>query len=96
MGLLGALLSSPVKGLEFVLNSIKDQADGQLYDPELWQQKLMDLQLRLETDEIDAETYTVQEEVILAQLDLIYANLAEQETSDDDDFDDDFDSDDDD
>jgi hypothetical protein len=85
MGLLGSILGSPVSGLMFILEKIRDEADRQLYDPDLWQQKLLDLQLRYEAGEIEPANYQEQEAVILNQLDLIYAMLDQSDYEDEED-----------
>jgi len=79
MGLLTSILASPAKGLIFTFEQIQREADRELYDEDTWQQKLQDLQLRYDLGEVDDETFEVQENSIIAQLELIREMREEQE-----------------
>jgi hypothetical protein len=71
LGLLTGILASPAKGLGFIFAQIRDNVDRELYDETIWQQKLLDVQLRYDMGEISEEDYFGQEEIIVAQLELI-------------------------
>jgi len=71
MGLLATLLGSPAQGLMFVLEQTRREVDRELYDETLWQQKLLDLQMRFELGEINQAQFEAQEDAVMAQLDLI-------------------------
>jgi hypothetical protein len=84
--LLGDALASPVTGpvhgLEFILNAIKDQVEGELFDESKLQGQLMDLSLKAQMGEISGEEYQAQEDAIMARLNEIRAYkqaLAEEE-----------------
>ena len=84
MGLITGILSSPVNGIMFIFDKVRQEADRELYDETLWQQKLLDLQFRYELGDISQEAYEAQEAAILAQLDLINSLLSEEDDEDDD------------
>jgi hypothetical protein len=71
VGLLTSILSSPATALGFIFAQIRDNVDRELYDETIWQQKLLDVQLRYDMGEMSEEDYFGQEEVIVAQLELI-------------------------
>jgi hypothetical protein len=86
MGLITGIASSPCKGVMFVLEQIRKSVDRELYDETIWQQKLLDLQMRYEMGEVDQATYDVQEQLIMDQLDLInslwFGDTEEEEDED--------------
>jgi len=84
MGLLTSILTSPVKGLEFVFKQIRDNVDRELYDETIWQQKLLDLQMSYEMGDIDEAAYQAEEDMIVAQLDLINAMYFDDSAEEDD------------
>ncbi|NWJ47836.1 MAG: gas vesicle protein GvpG [Chloroflexi bacterium] len=71
MGLITGIASSPYKGVMFVLEQIRKSVDRELYDETVWQQKLLDLQMRYDLGEVDQAGYEAQEQQIMEQLDLI-------------------------
>lgn len=83
--LLGDLLTAPVKGpikgLEFILNSIQDEVESEALDESKVQGELMQLGLRHQMGEIDDVEYTAQEDALLARLNEIrrYKESLEQE-----------------
>ncbi|MEI7555747.1 gas vesicle protein GvpG [Candidatus Chlorohelix sp.] len=71
MGIITGIASSPYKGVMFVLEQIRKSVDSELYDETIWQQKLLDLQMRYDAGEVTQADYDAQEQQILEQLDLI-------------------------
>lgn len=73
MFLIDDIILSPLKGLVWLSEKINDMAQRETSDEGLVKERLMELQLRFELDEIDEETYTKQEKELLDQLHAIYA-----------------------
>ncbi len=71
MFLLDDLLLAPVKGIIWIGKQINDVVEKEVSDEGLIKEKLMELQLRFELDEISEERYNQQEEELLARLDAI-------------------------
>jgi multidrug efflux pump subunit AcrA (membrane-fusion protein) len=57
-----------VGGLRFVLEKVADIADREINDPERWRVELLELQLRLETGQIDEAAFVAREAEVLARL----------------------------
>ncbi len=72
MGLLTGLLllpvTGPVKGLTFVLERIRDEAESQLGTEDRLQTELLHLAIRYEQGEISDTEYLEQETILLDQL----------------------------
>jgi hypothetical protein len=77
MFLIDDILFSPLRGLIWLSEKINDMARQETSDAGLIKERLMELQLRFEMDEIDEETYTRQEKEILERLHAIYAEEEE-------------------
>ena len=78
MGLLWKILSAPImlptKGLLFVFDKIREQAETELWDEGKVRQQLLQLQMMLDVGEIsEADFYTAEEE-LLDRLDAIIAH----------------------
>jgi hypothetical protein len=71
MFLIDDILLSPVKLLAWLGEKINDVVEKELSDEGLIKEKLMQLQLRFEMDEISDEEYNRQEKEILARLEAI-------------------------
>jgi len=71
MFLIDDILLAPLKGLVWLGKKIDDVVEKELYDEEGIKEKLMELQLRLELEEISEEEYNKQEKELLARLDAI-------------------------
>jgi hypothetical protein len=67
------LLLAPVNGFKFILNQIQKMADQELNDDSLIKEQLLELQMRLELEEISEEDYAAQEAVLFARLRVIRA-----------------------
>lgn len=74
MGLLGELLllpTAPVRGAEWVLRQVVEEAERQYYDPSVVQAELARLAERLEAGEIDDEEFDRREDELLDRLETI-------------------------
>lgn len=78
MFLIDDLLFSPVKLVVWLGKKIDDVAQKELSDEGRIKEKLMQLQLRFEMDEITEEEYNKQEEEILARLEAIRKAKSEE------------------
>ncbi len=69
MFLIDNIFSAPAKGFMKILEVIHDEAHNELYNPEKIRQELMQLQVKLEMEEISEEEYDAAEEILLDRLD---------------------------
>ena len=67
------LLLAPVNGFKFILNQIQKIADKELNDDTFIKEQLLELQMRLELDEISEEEYTEREAELFTRLRAIKA-----------------------
>ena len=67
------LLLAPVNGFKFILNQIQKIADKELNDDTVIKEQLLELQMRLELEEISEEDYAEQEAELFARLRVIKA-----------------------
>ena len=67
------LLLAPVNGFKFILNQIQKMADRELNDDTVIKEQLLELQMRLELEEISEEDYREQEAELFARLRVIRA-----------------------
>ena len=68
MLLVDDLLFIPVDGFKFILKQIQQVADRELNDESLIKSQLLELQMRLELEEISEEDYKEQEAELFARL----------------------------
>ena len=68
------IILSPLKGLIWLSDKINDMVQREMSDEGLIKERLMELQLRFELDEIDEEAYTKQEKELLERLDAIHGD----------------------
>ena len=73
MFLLDDILLAPVSGFVFILNQIQKMADRELNDDTVIKEQLLELQMRLELDEISEEEYKEREAELFARLRVIRA-----------------------
>jgi hypothetical protein len=66
--LIDDLLGLPAKCLFGIFKEIHQAVEQEMNDVQYWQRKLLELQIQLETDEIDMDQYTVQEEDIVNRI----------------------------
>ena len=71
------LLLAPVNGFKFILNQIQKIADKELNDDTFIKEQLLELQMRLELDEISEEDYAAREAELFARLRVIKARQLE-------------------
>jgi hypothetical protein len=69
--LIDDLLLLPFKGFIGIFRKIHEMAEHELSDEEYIRDKIMELQLRFELDEISEGEYTRQEKELMAQLDVM-------------------------
>jgi len=69
--LIDDLLMMPVSGFTFILSQIQNIADRELNDESVIKTQLLELQMRLELEEISEEDYKVQEAELFARLRVI-------------------------
>lgn len=77
MLLIDDLLLLPFKGFIGIFKKIHEMAERELSDEDYIREKLMELQLRFELDEISEEEYTKQEKELLARLDAVRSATTE-------------------
>ena len=68
MFLIDDILLAPVNGFKFILNQIQKMADRELNDDTVIKEQLLELQMRLELEEISEEDYKEQEAELFARL----------------------------
>ena len=68
MFLIDDLLLFPFTGFRFILNQIQKMADQELNDESLVKEQLLELQMRLELEEVSEEDFAVQEAELFARL----------------------------
>jgi hypothetical protein len=68
MFLLDDILLAPVSGFKFILGQIQKMADQELNDDTVIKERLIELQMRLELEEISEEDYQEQEAELFARL----------------------------
>ena len=82
MGIFFDLLSFPVtgplKGLIWIAEKVKDQAEGEIYNEDNIRGQLMELELHLDLGEITEDEYMAAEEELLARLRVIREYKAAQ------------------
>lgn len=62
------ILLAPVNGFKFIMRQIQQLADRELNDESLIKEQLLELQMRLELEEISDEDYTAAEAELFARL----------------------------
>lgn len=68
MFLIDDILLFPVSGFKFILSQIQTVADRELNDDTLIKEQLLELQMRLELEEISEEEYAEREAELFARL----------------------------
>ncbi|HZI20373.1 MAG TPA: gas vesicle protein GvpG [Pyrinomonadaceae bacterium] len=68
MFLLDDLLLAPVNGFKFILRQIQQIADKELNDESVIKEQLLELQVRLELEEVSEEEYAAAERELFARL----------------------------
>src|SRR6185369_542375 len=68
MFLIDDLLLAPVNGFKFILGQIQKLADQELNDDTVIKEQLLELQMRLELEEVSEEEFTEREAELFARL----------------------------
>lgn len=71
MFLIDDILLAPLKGIIFLGKKIKEVADKELFDEGRLKQNLMELQMKLEMEEISEEEYQKREKELLERLEAV-------------------------
>ncbi len=71
MFIIDDILLAPLKGLIWIGEKINEVSEKEFSDEGLIKEKLMELQLKFELDEISEEEYKKHEDELLARLDAI-------------------------
>lgn len=71
MFLIDDLLLLPVRGFVGIFKKIHEMAEREVSDEDYIRERLMELQLKFELDEISEEEYTKQEKELMARLEAI-------------------------
>ncbi len=77
MFLIDDILLAPVSGFKFILRQIQEIANRELTDDTAIKEQLLELQMRLELEEISEEDYAAQEAILFARLRVIKARQLE-------------------
>ena len=77
MFLLDDILLAPVSGFKFILGQIQKMADQELNDDTVIKEQLLELQMRLELDEISESEYQEREAELFARLRVIKSRKLE-------------------
>ena len=77
MFLIDDILLAPVNGFKFILRQIQQLADRELNDESVIKEQLLELQVRLELDEVTEEEYAEAERELFARLRAIKARQLE-------------------
>ncbi|MEW6410779.1 MAG: gas vesicle protein GvpG [Nitrospirota bacterium] len=77
MFLIDDILLAPLKGIIWLGKKINEIAEREVSDEENIKEKLMELRLRFELDEISEEEYTKQEGELMARLEAIRSATTE-------------------
>ena len=77
MFLIDDILLAPVSGFKFILGQIQKMAERELNDEGVIKDQLLELQMRLELEEISEEEFAKQEEELFARLRVIKARQLE-------------------
>jgi hypothetical protein len=61
-------LRLPVAGFNWVLRQVQTMADHELMNDQLWKERLIELQMRLELGEIGEEEFAAEEKIVFERL----------------------------
>ena len=61
-------IKGPIAGVRWVLRQIQTMADDELYNDQVWTERLIELQMMLETGEITEEQFTAEEAQVFQAL----------------------------
>jgi len=69
--ILDDILLGPCKLVHWIGNKVREQAEAELTDESVIRERLLDLQMRFELDEISKEQYRDQEDALMRRLEQI-------------------------
>ena len=78
LDLLTAPVLGPIRGAKWLAEKIAEAAEDELLDEDRVRGELLELQMRLEMDEISEEEYAEQERILLERLNAIREAMAER------------------
>jgi gas vesicle protein GvpG len=61
-------ITGPIAGVRWVLKQIQTMADNELMNDQVWKERLIELQMKLELGEISEQDYAVEEKEIFQRL----------------------------
>jgi len=61
-------LTGPAAGIRWVMKQIQTMADNELLNDQVWKERLIELQMKLELGEISEEEYVAEEAIIFQRL----------------------------
>lgn len=59
---------APVSGVRWVMKQIQTMADNELLNDQVWKERLIELQMKLELGEISEQDYVAEEAIIFQRL----------------------------
>jgi len=61
-------ITGPIAGVRWVLKQIQTMADNELMNDQVWKERLIELQMKLELGEVSEEDYAAEEKEIFQRL----------------------------
>ena len=61
-------LKAPVAGFRWIMKQVQTMADTELMDDQIWKERLIELQMKLELGEVSDQGYAAEEAVIFERL----------------------------
>ncbi|HUP63731.1 MAG TPA: gas vesicle protein GvpG [Thermoanaerobaculia bacterium] len=59
---------APVAGFRWIMKQIQTMADDEMMNAQVWKERLIELQMKLELGEISEEDYVVEEAIVFQRL----------------------------
>jgi hypothetical protein len=59
---------APVSGFRWVMKQIQTMADNEMMDDQVWKERLIELQMKLELGEISEEDFAAEEAIVFQRL----------------------------
>jgi hypothetical protein len=61
-------VKAPIAGVRWILKQVQTMANEELFNDQVWKERLIELQMKLELGEISEEDYKEEEQVIFQRL----------------------------
>ena len=61
-------LKAPVAGFRWIMKQIQTMADDEMMNDQVWKERLIELQMKLELGEISEEDYVAEEAIVFQRL----------------------------